>query len=160
MTVRALGGDDGVVRLGGHEHADNRALLADRQRARPMESLEGIELAGFFLEATDHEHAAIGDELLIAGKGDAVSHMSRAYIQRHIRSSFPAGSSPRPQPPSTLRPKIYTTKSAGSQRRRDLLPDCRHASSRVRVPQGDAALQYDESGVLTQRTTRVSVSRL
>ena len=65
VAVIAVTRDHLVAFLRGHLHADDHGLLPDIEVAEAADEAHAVHLAGLFLETADHQHLAVGDEILV-----------------------------------------------------------------------------------------------
>ncbi len=65
VAVVAISGDDLVAVLRRHLHPDHDGFLADVEVTKAADEAHAVHLAGFFLEAADEQHLAIGEELFV-----------------------------------------------------------------------------------------------
>jgi hypothetical protein len=68
VTVIAIAGDDLVALFQRELHADHDSFLADVEMAEAADQTHAVHLAGLLFEAADHQHVAIGGELLVLGQ--------------------------------------------------------------------------------------------
>ena len=87
MAVVAIARDHLVTRLRRHLHADDHRFLADVEVAEPADEAHAIHLAGLLLETPDHQHFAIGLEILLRRQRGGCLSTLRGRLRRrgHFR---------------------------------------------------------------------------